>query len=104
MSAPCGIDSSSFVYLIWRDPFRVQVFAPPDNGGILWRLSKRTRVIEALRAGLHLYIWVIYFRNIFSIGLPFASSSTSLSKYLTCFVRGFLMSSMRYPQMTPVMR
>jgi hypothetical protein len=36
-----------------------------------------------------------YCLNIFSIFLPFASSSTSLSKYLACFVKGFSMSSIR---------
>lgn len=34
-------------------------------------------------------------RKIFSIFFPFANSSTSLSKYLTCCVKGFLISSMR---------
>ena len=42
-------------------------------------------------------------RNIFSIVRPFASSSTSLSRYLTCCVRGFEMSSILYPQIVPVM-
>ena len=43
-------------------------------------------------------------RKIFSIFLLFANSSTNLSKYLTCCVRGSLMSSRRTPQITPVMR
>ena len=34
-------------------------------------------------------------RKIFSIFRPWASSSTSLSRYLTCRVRGFSMSSTR---------
>ena len=34
-------------------------------------------------------------RKIFSIFRPFASSSTNLSKYLTCCVNGFLISSTR---------
>ncbi len=42
-------------------------------------------------------------RNTFSIFLPFASSSTSLSKYRTFCVRGFVMSSILYQQIVPVM-
>ena len=42
-------------------------------------------------------------RKIFSIFLPFACSSTNLSKYRTCCVKGCSISSTRYPQMTPVM-
>ena len=34
-------------------------------------------------------------RRIFSIALPFASSSTSLSRYRTCCVSGFTISSTR---------
>lgn len=40
--------------------------------------------------------------KIFSIFLPFASSSTNLSKYLTFCVSRFSISSSRYPQITPV--
>ena len=35
---------------------------------------------------------------------PFASSSTNLSRYLTCCVNGLSMSSTRWPQITPVIR
>jgi NAD dependent epimerase/dehydratase family len=43
-------------------------------------------------------------RKTFSIFLPLANSSTNLSKYRTCCVKGFSISSTRYPQITPVMR
>lgn len=43
-------------------------------------------------------------RKIFSILRPFANSSTNLSKYLICCVKGFSISSTRSPQITPVMR
>lgn len=46
----------------------------------------------------------IYFfssRKIFSILRPRANSSTSLSRYLTCRVSGYSISSIRYPQITP---
>lgn len=33
--------------------------------------------------------------SIFSIFLPFANSSTNLSKYLACLVKGFSISSIR---------
>lgn len=41
-------------------------------------------------------------RRIFCIGRPWASSSTSLSSHLTCFVNGFSISSIRYPQIVPL--
>ena len=37
------------------------------------------------------------------MGRPFASSSTSLSVIRTDFVKGLSKSSIRYPQMLPVM-
>src|SRR5690606_34689359 len=43
-----------------------------------------------------------YLRRIFSIGLPFASSSTSLSRYRIFRISGSSISSMRTPQITPV--
>lgn len=45
-----------------------------------------------------------YFLNIFSIAFPFASSSTSLSRYLIFLMRGSSMSCILYPQILPVMR
>src|SRR5262249_26710838 len=41
-------------------------------------------------------------RRIFSIALPFASSSTSLSKYRIFFISGFSTSSTRTPHTRPV--
>jgi len=43
-------------------------------------------------------------RKIFSMFFPFANSSTNLSRYLTCFVNGVSISSIRYPHINPVIR
>jgi hypothetical protein len=43
-----------------------------------------------------------YFRSIFSIDLPFASSSTSLSRYRISCISGSSISSTRIPQTTPL--
>ena len=45
--------------------------------------------------GLPLSVGPTPTRNIFSIFRPFANSSTNLSKYLTCCVNGFSISSTR---------
>lgn len=42
--------------------------------------------------------------KIFSIFLPLANSSTNLSRYRVCLVSGVSISSIRYPQITPVIR
>ena len=43
-----------------------------------------------------------YFRRIFSMGLPLASSSTSLSRYRMSRMSGSSISSTRMPQILPV--
>lgn len=54
--------------------------------------------------GFHQQMAHYEFLRIFSIFLPFANSSTNLSKYLTFRVKGFSISSIRYPHISPVMR
>lgn len=54
--------------------------------------------------GFHQQMAHYEFLRIFSIFLPFANSSTNLSKYLTFWVNGFSISSTRYPHISPVMR
>lgn len=41
---------------------------------------------------------------IFSSALPLVNSSTILSRYLTCLVKVFSISSTLYPQMVPVIK
>ncbi len=60
-----------------------------DSQSITTQMTERPGWVE-VRLSQHNPI-----RNIFSIFRPFASSSTSLSKYLTCCVNGFSISSTR---------
>ena len=53
-----------------------------------------------IRGGFCLY----YYLNILSNSLPFANSSTNLSRYLTCLVIGFLISSNLLPHIVPVIK
>ena len=57
-----------------RQEFRIEALSAPYQG--FWQATYSTR-------------------RIFSIFRPFANSSTNLSKYLTCWVNGFSISSIR---------
>ena len=71
-----------------------QLISERDDQCILFGQHNETHVGRSvfLSAFGHLFYDC---RRIFSIFLPFASSSTSLSKYLACFVKGFSISSIR---------
>ena len=78
----CGLRSGGLDLDSIDPPFRT----PGPHAGILRRSARRSPA-----------------RRIFSIFRPFASSSTSLSRYRVCRVSGVSMSSIRSPQMTPLM-
>ena len=74
----------------------------PTEGGMV--KNRATGIAQRTASGARLTRFYPSSRKIFSIFRPFANSSTSLSMYRTCCVKGFSISSTRYPQMRPVIR
>ena len=94
----------AFILITW-----ILVFCPwldfNHHGSVLTKINQQVGIIITLITTLFITpCYGAYRLNIDAIGLPLASSSTSLSKYLISCISGSVISSTRTPHMTPLIR